>query len=227
MKYWTIVEFKKVVAASKTIREVLCHFGLPGNQGHYNRLFHKTVKEHGIDISHILKFNETRQFLKKISVEEFFINGKKRDGESIKKKLIELGTPNICAECKISPQWNGKPLVLQVDHINGDHIDNRIENIRLLCPNCHTQTDTWSGRNAKKQHAYKHVCKDCEGYKKDTQSDRCVKCENQNKKSQTKIDWPPAKEVDALTKKIGFSAAGRQLGVSDNAIRKFLKRSTG
>lgn len=45
--------------------------------------------------------------------------------------------------CGIGNEWNGKPLTLQLDHINGDHSDNRLENLRILCPNCHSQTSTW------------------------------------------------------------------------------------
>ncbi len=54
-----------------------------------------------------------------------------------------------CAECGVSSIWNGKRLVLQLDHINGSNRDNRIENLRLLCPNCHSQTDTYAGRNVR------------------------------------------------------------------------------
>jgi 5-methylcytosine-specific restriction endonuclease McrA len=55
--------------------------------------------------------------------------------------------PYVCAECRQPPEWNGKPLVLQVHHINGDPTDSRPENLQFLCPNCHTQTDTFAGRN--------------------------------------------------------------------------------
>lgn len=48
--------------------------------------------------------------------------------------------------CGIS-EWNGVPAPLQLDHVNGDRRDNRLENLRILCPNCHAQTDTWCGRN--------------------------------------------------------------------------------
>ena len=54
-----------------------------------------------------------------------------------------------CALCKIS-EWAGKKLSLELDHKNGDKFDWRIENLRLLCPNCHSQTDTWGGRNPKR-----------------------------------------------------------------------------
>lgn len=54
-----------------------------------------------------------------------------------------------CALCGIKPMWNGKPLNFHIDHISGEHTDNSEENCRLVCPNCHSQTETYCGRNAK------------------------------------------------------------------------------
>lgn len=57
--------------------------------------------------------------------------------------------PYICEKCGLKPEWNGQPLVLHIDHRNGNNRDHRLENIRHLCPNCHSQTDTYAGRNIK------------------------------------------------------------------------------
>lgn len=67
--------------------------------------------------------------------------------DKLKKRLIsEKILDKVCVECGITDSWNDKPIVLHLDHINGVNNDHRLENLRLLCPNCHSQTDTWCGR---------------------------------------------------------------------------------
>jgi hypothetical protein len=72
------------------------------------------------------------------------------DRSSIKRRLLEEGIlKNTCGECGIS-EWRGRTLSVQIDHINGDCSDHRIEKLRMLCPNCHSQTETFGGRNSRK-----------------------------------------------------------------------------
>ncbi len=70
---------------------------------------------------------------------------------ALKKRLLQEGLLfNKCYVCNCNPTWNELPLVLQLDHINGKRIDNRIVNLRLLCPNCHSQTASFAGKNRDK-----------------------------------------------------------------------------
>ncbi|MEU1461081.1 HNH endonuclease [Streptomyces sp. NPDC005727] len=61
----------------------------------------------------------------------------------LRRALKEVGVPEECAECGIGPEWLGRPMTLEIDHVNGDWSDDRRENLRLLCPNCHAITSTW------------------------------------------------------------------------------------
>jgi len=74
-----------------------------------------------------------------------------RSTRAVKARLLEAGIlKNVCSQCGIY-DWHGNPLSIQIDHINGISDDNRLENLRMLCPNCHSQTETFSGRNARRR----------------------------------------------------------------------------
>jgi hypothetical protein len=82
-------------------------------------------------------------------LEELLRSGKSR--YNIKHRLIRAGLlQNRCQQCGLS-EWQSKPLVTHIDHINGIKDDHRLENLRMLCPNCHSQTETYSGHNAKRR----------------------------------------------------------------------------
>jgi DNA-binding CsgD family transcriptional regulator/5-methylcytosine-specific restriction endonuclease McrA len=78
---------------------------------------------------------------------ELFVAGQPRSRSNLRRRLLTEGLkPSVCAICGVS-EWLDQPLSLALHHINGDRIDNRLENLELLCPNCHSQTDSYSGRN--------------------------------------------------------------------------------
>jgi len=81
-------------------------------------------------------------------LQQLLCSGKSR--YNIKHRLIRAGLlRNYCDQCGIS-EWRGKPLMAHIDHINGIRNDHRLENLRMLCPNCHSQTETYGGHNARR-----------------------------------------------------------------------------
>jgi hypothetical protein len=69
--------------------------------------------------------------------------GRRTRSHLLRRALQDIGRPERCAECGTGPTWHGRPMTLEVDHVNGDWADNHPENLRLLCPNCHAITPTW------------------------------------------------------------------------------------
>lgn len=145
----------------------------------------------------------------------------------LKKRLITRGLPEECALCGSPPMWQGRALTLQLDHINGVHDDHRIENLRLLCPNCHSQTETFCGSN-KVVRAPK--CVSCgAGVFGMGEEEQCSSCVNLGLPpirfvSPRFSSWPTDLELLDKVKSGSFSSVSRELGVSDVAIRKRLIR---
>lgn len=89
------------------------------------------------------------------------INGDLLKKKIIKDKLLE----HKCNECSLENKWNNKNLVLHLDHINGNRKNNRLDNLRFLCPNCHSQTETYTGKNKIKKYSDEEILQNIKGYK--------------------------------------------------------------
>jgi hypothetical protein len=144
------VEFIDAVKTSNSIREALIKLNLKAAGGNY-QCFHKRIKELNISIDHFTDpkvWNKGKKFGPKRSLEHY-LNGVPIQSHKLKLRLISEGIKeHKCEECGIN-EWRGQPTPIELDHINGDHHDNRLENLRLLCPNCHAQTETYRGKNKK------------------------------------------------------------------------------
>lgn len=148
---WTDEQFVEAVRNSNSIAQVLGALGLKVTGANY-KTFSITATRLGIDHSHFqgkayLK-GKTHSWNAKSFKDILVLNSSFNNSAHLKRRLIKAGLlEDKCSICGQLPFWNGKPLVLQLDHINGSNTDNRIENLRIVCGHCHSQTETFAGRN--------------------------------------------------------------------------------
>lgn len=216
-KMWTLEKLKDAILKSKSQSETLRNLNVP-TQGGYYRLLRKDIEDNDISTKHWKK-----EYKKSESViDEFFIDGNNTiDGRTLKKNIVRLGLFSYkCSWCNIS-EWRGKDLVLHLDHINGNNRDNRLENLRFLCPNCHSQTPTYCGSKLKKI----NKCIDC-NIAIHKSAKRCKSCFGiySFKSRKTKICWPTAQELENLVSNKPLVQVGKELGVTCNAVRKRCKK---
>lgn len=139
-----------LVKESNSVADVLRKLGLSINGGIHSHISRR-IEYFGISTEHFQKKSEHLKRFggqnKKTPDEIFQTSRNKRlDVKQLRRALLDSGVENKCHICSIGPEWNGQPLVLEIDHINSDWRDNRKENLRFLCPNCHAQ-ETKKQRN--------------------------------------------------------------------------------
>jgi len=229
---------EKIILNSDSFREVISKLGLHPDGGGTNTKIRNRINDENISTLHFTgiknrNIDGIKNHAKNIkrNIKEYLIVSNKQLPTHIKKRIINEGLlENKCCECGQLPSHNGKKLVLQIDHINGNSCDNSLQNLRVLCPNCHSQTHTFSGRN-KKVNKTKNNCMYCgiEIYNKST---ICKKCYNEKRKNEIKKNKISRKtkfniDKDILEKQVmemPILKIGKIYGVSDNAIRKRCKK---
>ncbi|MFI6561520.1 HNH endonuclease signature motif containing protein [Streptomyces sp. NPDC050534] len=147
---WTREILQAAVSASTNICEVLRHLGLEVVGGHHTHISRR-IKVYGIDTSHFQvptqRVNAWRPRTPEgMLVEQQPDRARRIPSDRLKWAMASTGVPEQCAMCGVEPVWRGRPLPLEVDHIDGNWRDNRIGNLRFLCPNCHSTTDSYRGR---------------------------------------------------------------------------------
>ena len=235
----------KAVKNNTSMAKTLIELGLSPKGGNHTTI-KKAIKRLSLDSSHFtgqshLK-GKTHNWAKKIPLKEILVKDSTyNNNRTLKKQLFEKGLlENKCQLCGLESEWKGKPIVLRLDHINGTNSDNRLENLRMVCPNCDSQLDTFAGRNTtnslkigeriniedkpkiENKYTKKKNCSVCISIIADSnKSGLCLSCSQ--RKRVGRINRPKKELLIKEVKESGYSAVGRKYGVSDNAIRKWLK----
>lgn len=141
---WTNKDLIKALENSITKSGICRKLGLTVHAGNFKTI-DKYIKTLGLDTSHLKGrgHGKSGDGLR-IPDERVFTENSYYATSRLYKRLLKRGRENKCEICRMPPKWKGKKLRLQVDHINGDAHDHRLSNLRILCPNCHSQTKTFS-----------------------------------------------------------------------------------
>ena len=206
--------------------------------------FQRIIDKYNLDISHFSSISKSKNNLHKLTIEERFSlrNDIVPNGSRLKEELLKLGIKEYKCECCGNSEWNGGKIPLQLHHINGNRYDNRVENLQLLCPNCHAQTDNYAGRNINNKTKKKYTCIYCgkefyrgEGSSKNSRTYCSTECRdkmngrrNQYVRSVFKEEsiLRPTKDelIQSFKELKNFKQVGKKYKVSDNTIRKWCKK---
>lgn len=203
-----------IVKNSINFSEVLKKLNIP-RRGNNIQTVKKFMIDNNIDFSHFTGRARCYKKPSSTSVSDYIGTHKHISSTKLKKKLIDEGyKENKCEICGCS-EWNGKFLNCQLHHINGDHNDNRLENLQILCPNCHSQTDTYSNNKRDKN---KNYCPDC-GKEITKDAKHCTMCSRKYTTHKNKPDKDVL--IEDIKNLKSLRSIGKKYGVSDHTIKKW------
>ena len=224
----------EIVSGSKSIAEVLSKLSLSYSGGNYTYIFSK-LKQYNISTSHFLgkRSNLGKSSKNKKSAKDILVllpeSSYREKSKLLKRSLLESGRNYKCdiSECSVNGIWHSKEITLHVDHIDGNFLNNRIDNLRFLCPNCHSQTSNFGSLKYKQY----FNCVICNKEIKKNKSGKCFSCVQKVKRkrntlprqSQRKVERPTKEELEILIQIKPMTQIAKDYGVSDTSIRKWAK----
>ena len=148
---WTDEQLIQAVKDSRSVAQVIEKLGLKPAGGNYKTINTK-IAELGLDVSHFKgqgwnTGEDYKPIKEAIPLEKILVKDSNYQSYKLAKRLLKEGLKeHKCEKCG-NTEWLGEAIPLELHHINGDHTDNRIENLQMLCPNCHAFTDNYRGKN--------------------------------------------------------------------------------
>jgi hypothetical protein len=225
------------VASARSFSDALRSLGLRPAGGNF-RTIHKYCELWDISTEHFDQSAVIREHLERrrrsaTPLSEIMVPGSTYDRSHLKQRLFAEGVKaRSCEICGQGEEWRGRRLALILDHINGVGDDHRLENLQVLCPNCAATLDTHCGRKNKIRRAQR-LCAHC-GELFKPKYDRHRFCSREcawrrprrsaARPELRRVERPPYEQLLAEVAALGWSAVGRRYGVSDNAVRKWMRR---
>lgn len=226
---YTEHELREVVARSDSLSEVLRHFGLRPAGGNH-RLLRQWLERWDIPTDHFTLDREMPP-RERIPLADILVEGSTYSRGHLKERLYDEGMKERrCELCGQGEEWRGRRMALILDHVNGVADDHRLENLRIVCPNCAATFDTHCGRQNRLPEV-ERACLHCgELFRVRQRTQRyCSRpCaihapKPGNRLARRRVERPPYEQLVAEVAELGWRAVGRKYGVSDNAIRKWVR----
>lgn len=208
------------VAQSISYSETLRNLGIPV-AGNNAATLKKKIGQYGIDISHFTFAPRKRQSRHPFA---FHLTPNSQiNRHRLKQGLLGFGYKrNVCEVCGIS-EWNGRQLAMQIHHKDGDPTNNSLENLMMICPNCHAQTENYRGLAKRPVENGQAQCVDC-GRRISLKASRCASCAAKHRRHKAPKITITSEEF-AQYKQDGYSNVriAQMCGVTEAAIRKWIK----
>jgi hypothetical protein len=224
--------FIEAVKNSVSYRQVAIYLKIHSeSSGNYNTM-KKKVQCLNLDISHFIVggiqncINRSQER----PLQEFLDSG--QSSYTVKHRLYKEGLlKEECAECGCKNIWNNRAIVLQLDHIDGNNKNNKLTNLRILCPNCHSQTDTYASKGLKRSKEYhklrlealakEKICVICNSKFK-TRLKNQKHCSKKCAQIAARRTERPTKEIlEQEINQYSWVDLGKKYGVTDNAVKKW------